>query len=137
VAENLLDMTTPRVLRPVLTVLAVLSLVLPVSAAHAADGTEADSLDVGNRSASQCLTGRFCVWSGTGYTGAFWSTAASGVSAPSVATARTVWNRMGVAVQTFSGAGATGAATCWGAGALATSTSVASASVRTMGSTTC
>ncbi|VTR77943.1 hypothetical protein CHMI_02719 [Cellulomonas hominis] len=85
----------------------------------------------------QCVSGAFCVWSGTGYTGAFWSTGAVGLAESPVGVARSVWNRTSVDVRVYSGPGGTGSDTCWDAGAQTSSTSVGSFSVRTMSATTC
>jgi hypothetical protein len=117
----------------VLIALAVLALSAPAPVAHGADA----SGPVEGRSSGQCLSGRFCVWSGTGFSGAFWSTGALGVSDSAVATARSVWNRTTQDVRVYSGAGATGSVTCWDAGAQTASTATPSGSIRTMGPTTC
>jgi|SRR6478736_2291316 len=105
--------------------------------ASAADDDPTGPVEVTGYSASQCGTGRFCLWSGTGYSGTFWSTGASGLQATSIANAGSVWNRMGVDVRTYSGSGGTGGVTCWNAGAQTATTSVGSLSVRTMSATTC
>jgi len=88
-------------------------------------------------SSSQCAAGTFCLWSGTGYTGTFWSTGASGLQNTPIGTAGSVWNRMPVDVRTYSGSGGTGSITCWNASAQAPTVSVGSLSVRTMTSTSC
>lgn len=88
-------------------------------------------------SAGQCAAGRFCIWSAAGYAGAFWSTASAGVQSTPVATARTVWNRSGVAVRLYASDDGTGSWTCVASGALLTSTSISSSSVRTMTTTGC
>ncbi|MEV7972623.1 peptidase inhibitor family I36 protein [Cellulomonas sp. NPDC089187] len=88
-------------------------------------------------SASQCAAGRFCLWSGAGYTGAFWSTGSAGVQSSQVSIARTVWNRTGVAVRLYSGSGATGTWICVNSGGLYTSTSMPSTSIRTMTTAIC
>ena len=90
-----------------------------------------------DRSTGQCSPGRFCLWSGTDFTGAFWSVGSTGTSTPVVTTARSVWNRMGIDVYTYPGAGGTGTPVCWDAGAQTGSTSVGAATVRTMGASTC
>lgn len=127
---------TARALRPVLTTAAllVLSAITPVAGAtdDPAGGVEIEAL-----STSQCGTGRFCLWSGTNFSGAFWSTSALGTQSTVIGTARSVWNRMGVDVQTFSGAAATGSAQCFGAGAQTGSANAPSVSIRTMDPTTC
>ncbi len=99
--------------------------------AHADDDT------VEAFSAGQCAANRFCIWSGASYSGAFWSTGSAGTQSTSVATARTVWNRSGVAVRLYSGTGGTGAWVCISAGGLSTSTSIPSSSVRTMTTSNC
>lgn len=113
--------------------LGVSALAAPASAADDDPGP----VEVTGYSASQCGTGRFCLWSGTGYSGTFWSTGASGLQATSIASAGSVWNRMAVDVRTYSGSGGTGGVTCWNAGAQTAATSVGSLSVRTMSATTC
>jgi hypothetical protein len=94
-------------------------------------------VEITGRSASQCLSGRFCLWSGADFTGAFWSVGTAGTSTPVVTTARSVWNRMAVDVYTYPGAGAGGTPQCWGAGAQTSSTSAGTLTVRTMGPSTC
>lgn len=124
--------------RPVLVVaaaLAALALTAPPPPARAAE--EPGPVEITGHSAGQCLAGRFCVWSGADFTGAFWSVGSAGTSAPVVTTARSVWNRMVVDVYTYPGAGATGTPRCWKAGAQTGSTSVSTLTVRTMGPGTC
>lgn len=116
---------------------AVLALSALAPPAGAAEDDPAGSVDVTAYSASQCGVGRFCLWSGTGYSGTFWSTGTQGLQATSVPSAGSVWNRMAVDVYTYTGAGGTGSVTCWNAGAQTPTTSVGSLSVRTMGPTTC
>lgn len=99
--------------------------------AHADDDT------VNAFSAGQCAANRFCIWGAVGYGGAFWSTGSAGTQSTAVATARTVWNRTGVAVRLYSGAGGTGSWVCVDAGGLLTSTSIPSSSVRTMTTSNC
>lgn len=106
---------------------------VPATASAEDDGEGA----VAPFSAGQCAANRFCVWSGTGYSGAFWSTGSAGTQNPSVSLARTVWNRSGVAVRLYSGEGATGSWVCVGSGGLYTSTSIPSASIRTMTTSGC
>jgi hypothetical protein len=104
----------------------------------AAAPAQADDDPVPTRfSAAQCGTGKFCLWSGASYTGSFWSTAAVGPAESAVSVARSVWNRTSVDVRVYSGSGGTGSVTCWEVGAQSDSTSVGSASVRTMSATTC
>jgi hypothetical protein len=88
-------------------------------------------------SSSQCASGRFCIWSATGYSGTFWSTGSAGDQNTTVATARSVWNRTGVAVRMYSGSGTTGVWVCYDAGDISSSTSIGSASVRTMTTSSC
>jgi hypothetical protein len=131
----------PRPARPdrrtrlVLTALAVLALSALAPAARAADGP--GPVEITGQSAGQCLAGRFCVWSGADFTGAFWSVGSAGTSTPVVTTARSVWNRMAVDVYTYPGAGATGTPRCWSAGAQTGSTSAGTLTVRTMDPSTC
>jgi hypothetical protein len=127
--------TRPRAPRA-RTGLAAAALALTLSAV-AAPAQAADE-DVPTRlSMGQCAVGAFCVWSGTGYSGAFWSTAPVGWAESPVSVARSVWNRTAVDVRVYSGPGGTGSMTCWDAGAQTASTSVGSSSVRTMSATTC
>ena len=126
-----------RRLRVALVGVAALALSGLAGPAGAADDDPTGPVDVAAYSASQCGAGRFCLWSGTGYSGSFWSTGAAGLQATSIGSAGSVWNRMGVDVRTYSGPGGTGSATCWNAGAQNPSTSVGSLSIRTMTATTC
>jgi hypothetical protein len=122
----------------VLIALAVLALSAVAPAAPAARAADASGpVEAEGRSSGQCLSGRFCVWSGTGFSGAFWSTGALGVSDSAVVTARSVWNRTAQDVLVYAGAGAGGSSTCWDAGAQSASTATPSGSIRTMGPTTC
>lgn len=88
-------------------------------------------------SASQCASGRFCLWSGTGYSGTFWSTGSAGDQNTPISLARSVWNRTGVAVRMYSGAGITGVWVCYDAGDISSATSIGSASIRTMTTSSC
>ncbi|TKR21959.1 hypothetical protein FA014_19000 [Cellulomonas hominis] len=116
---------------------AFLALSALAPAAGAADDDPAGPVEAIAFSASQCAAGRFCLWSGPGYTGTFWSTASTGLQNTGVTNAGSVWNRMSVDVRTYSGAGGTGSSTCWNVGAQVPVVSVGSASVRTMTATTC
>jgi hypothetical protein len=87
-------------------------------------------------SSGQCAAGHFCVWSGTGFSGLFWSTSGSGLRDVGMA-AGSLWNRQAVDVRTFAGSGGTGAEVCWNAGAQATSIVLGVGSIRTMSATTC
>lgn len=129
-------MPTSPALRPALA-LAVTALVLSAAAPVAHAGVDPEPAEDAGRSVSQCLTGRFCVWSGAGYSGAFWSTQAVGLVDSAVGTARSVWNRTGVDVLVYTGSGGGGTFTCWQVGAQTSSTTTPSGSVRTMGPTTC
>ncbi|WP_454049504.1 peptidase inhibitor family I36 protein [Cellulomonas sp. Marseille-Q8402] len=151
-------MKTTRALRPALTAAVLLTLcaLAPAAGAAAPDpgaaasepGASASepgaaaletpgSVEVAGRSSDQCQALRFCLWSGTSFSGAFWSTGTGGTQATVIGTARSVWNRMTVDVQTFAGAGASGAVQCWDAGAQSGGVSAPSISIRTMGTTTC
>jgi hypothetical protein len=133
------DVQHTRSLRLRTGLVGVLALALAVLAAPAgaADDDPTDPVGVTAYSSSQCASGRFCVWSGTGYSGTFWSTGVTGLQATGVATARSVWNRMSVDVRTYSGSGGTGSVACWNAGAQTPTAAVGSLSVRTMSATTC
>lgn len=134
------DVHHPRALRPraaVVGVAAALALGCLAAPAGAVDDDPAGPVEVTGFSSSQCATGRFCLWSGSGYSGVFWSTGTTGLQTTAVPTAGSVWNRMAVDVRSYSGAGGTGAVTCWNAGAQTPSASVGSLSVRTMSATTC
>ena len=96
-----------------------------------------DDLPVEPFSSSQCASGRFCIWAGTNYSGAFWSTASVGLQDTSISVAGSVWNRMGVDVRMYSGTGGSGTIRCWNNGQQNGSVSVGSASIRTMTATTC
>jgi len=125
----------PRAVLVGAVVLLLSALAAPAGAADGDDGT--GPVEVSATSSSQCGTGRFCLWSGPGYSGTFWSTGTTGLQGTSVASAGSVWNRMAVDVRTYSGAGGTGTVTCWNAGTQTPVASVGSRSVRTMGTTTC
>ena len=129
--------TSARRLRAALVGVVALALSALAGPAGAADDDPAGPGDATAFSASQCASGRFCLWSGTGYSGTFWSTGTTGLQATSVPSAGSVWNRMAVDVRTYSGSGGTGSVTCWNAGAQTPATSVGSLSVRTMTATTC
>lgn len=129
--------TSTRRVRAALVGAVVLVLSALAPPAGAADDDGAGPVEVVGFSSSQCAAGRFCLWSGTGYSGTFWSTATTGLQSTGVTSAGSVWNRMSVDVRTYSGAGGTGTSTCWNAGAQAPTVSVGSASVRTMTATTC
>jgi hypothetical protein len=129
--------TSARRLRAALVGGAALALSALAGPAGAADDDPAGPGDVTAYSASQCASGRFCLWSGAGYSGTFWSTGTTGLQTTLVPGAGSVWNRMSIDVYTYSGAGGTGSAVCWNAGTQAPTASVGSASVRTMGPTTC
>lgn len=121
--------------RRLLTVALTAGLLLAIPPAAGADD-DGGSL-VSPMSAAQCAANRFCLWSGTGYSGAFWSTGSSGVQSSQVTVARTVWNRFAVSVRVYSGAGATGSWICLNAGQVVTSTSMPSTSIRTMTTASC
>ncbi|MFF1528310.1 peptidase inhibitor family I36 protein [Cellulomonas sp. NPDC058312] len=87
-------------------------------------------------SSGQCPVGHFCLWSGTGFSGLFWSTSGAGLRDVGMV-AGSLWNRQTVDVRTFTGSGGTGTPTCWNAGAQATSIALGVGSVRTMTATTC
>lgn len=114
----------------------VVALLLHAPAA-APGGDEGPAAGISVYSSSQCASGRFCLWSGGGYSGAFWSTSGSGLLSTGLATAGSVWNRTAADVRVFSGPGGTGTVTCWNAGAQASSVSIGSLSIRTMAPTTC
>lgn len=116
-------------------VLLLSALAAPAGAADGDDGT--GPVEVTAYSSSQCVAGRFCLWSGAGYSGTFWSTGSTGLQNTSVASAGSVWNRMSVDVRTYSGSGGAGSVTCWNAGTQTPVASVGSLSVRTMSATTC
>lgn len=88
-------------------------------------------------SSSQCDAGHFCIWAGTGYSGAFWQTASLGLQNTGIGTAGSVWNRMSVDVRMYSGTGGSGTIRCWNNGQANANVSVPSASIRTMTATTC
>ncbi|HEY0187786.1 MAG TPA: peptidase inhibitor family I36 protein [Cellulomonas sp.] len=119
--------------RAAVTAALVVALVGLVPAVATAD----DDVDITPYSSSQCTSGRFCLWSGTGYSGSFWSTASTGVQNTTITTSGSLWNRSSVAVRVYSGTSASGVWVCYAAGAITSSTSVGSASVRTMTSSTC
>lgn len=129
--------TSVRRVRAGLVGAVVLALSALAPPAGAADDDGVGPVEVVGYSSSQCAAGRFCLWSGAGYSGTFWSTASTGLQSTGVSSAGSVWNRMSVDVRTYSGAGGTGTTTCWNAGAQAPTVSVGSASVRTMTATTC
>jgi hypothetical protein len=111
-------------------VLALTGLVPTVAAAD-------DDVVITPFSSSQCASGQFCLWSGTGYTGVFFSTGTAGTHTTGISLSGSVWNRTGVAVRAYTGTGATGVWVCYDSGAITSSTSVGSASVRTMTTSVC
>ncbi|GEL47549.1 hypothetical protein CHO01_26650 [Cellulomonas hominis] len=125
--------TSRRTRRARLAVVGALALTLSALApvAHAEDEP------VAPMSSSQCALGHFCVWSGTGYSGTFWSTAGLGLQNTTVSVAGSVWNRMSVDVRMYSAANGGGTIRCWQNGIQNGTVSVGSASVRTMTATTC
>jgi hypothetical protein len=124
---------TSRRLRVVLaaTIALGLSALAPVAQADDADPV------VTPFSSGQCSVGNFCIWSGTGYSGAFWQSASLGLQNTGISTAGSVWNRMGVDVRMYSSTGGGGTIRCWQNGIANSSVAVGSASVRTMTPTTC
>ncbi|HEY0215386.1 MAG TPA: peptidase inhibitor family I36 protein [Cellulomonas sp.] len=88
-------------------------------------------------SAAQCSSGRFCLWSGAGYTGSFWSTGSAGTQASGVTGAHSVWNRMAVTVRVHTGSGGSGGYVCYDAGDIASSVSLTSLSVVTLSTSAC
>lgn len=129
-------MPTARAPRlPALAAAAVLVLGAVAPAAQASD--DVGPVEIAEYSSDQCAAGRFCVWSGTGYSGSFWSTSATGTLASVVTVTRSVWNRSSRAVSTYSGAGGSGAGQCWAAGQQEPSVSAPSVSIRTMSGSTC
>lgn len=88
------------------------------------------------QSSSQCASGRFCLWSGTAYTGTFFSTTTSVDSGPGW-TAKPVYNRTTRAVRVYSGTAGGGSSTCFAPGASSASVTVAAASIRVLSTTTC
>ena len=106
-------------------------------AARAEDATPAEPVPAPTAmSSGQCAAGHFCLWSGPGFTGDFWSTAGTGLRDVGMV-AGSLWNRQVVDVRTYAGGSGTGTATCWNAGAQATSIGLGVGSIRTMTATTC
>lgn len=123
---------TSRRLRALLAASLALGLSALAPVAQAEDDEEVAAF-----SSSQCSSGNFCIWSGTGYTGTFWQSASLGLQNTGIGTARSVWNRMGVDVRMYSAVNGGGTIRCWQNGIANSSVSVGSASVRTMTPTTC
>ncbi|QAY68784.1 peptidase inhibitor family I36 protein [Xylanimicrobium sp. FW10M-9] len=97
---------------------------------------QASSPDVMPLSSASCLAGRFCLWSGSMYTGGFFD-ATGNQNVTGVSRAMSVWNRSGRAVRVFSGAGGTGTSQCFAAGVQSASVSVPAGSVRFLTTTSC
>lgn len=89
------------------------------------------------RSSSQCEPGHFCLWSDSLHTGGFWATPAMGTRETAVTFPRSVWNRMGVAVRTYSASNGTGSWICWSSGAKSAQTGVPAVSIVTMSAKNC
>ena len=70
---------------------------------------------VGPLSASDCPSGRLCLWSQGDHTGALWTIGKTKVVTdvgPAASPARSAWNRSGSGARLFSGTGGTGTVTC-------------------------
>jgi len=125
--------TTRRTRRTRLALVGVLALGLSALAPVA----QAEDEPITPMSSSQCAIGHFCIWSGTGYGGIFWSTASVGLQNTSIGVAGSVWNRMGVDVRMYSSSNGGGSIRCWQNGQSNANVAVGSASIRTMTPTTC
>lgn len=118
-----------------LRIAAAAALVLGMSAL--APAAQADDEPISPLSSSQCDVGHFCIWAGTGYSGAFWQTATLGLQNTGISSAGSVWNRMSVDVRLYSGASGSGTIRCWQNSSANSNVAVPSVSIRTMTSTTC
>lgn len=124
--------------RPRSAALAVAAvLVLAAAPVARADDAPDPDLAAAARSASQCSPGAFCLWSGPGYTGTFWSVSSGGTFNPPLTQAKSLWNRSAFDVRTYNAPSGGGSSVCWNTGAQTSNTSVATVSVRTMAATTC
>lgn len=80
------------------------------------DGSGFIALEVGTLSLSSCASGRFCMWSGTSYSGSLTYVTGSGVTHSLGTTVHSVWNNRTQAARLYNAAG-TGS-TCYAAGAM-------------------
>ncbi|GIG25923.1 hypothetical protein Cde04nite_21670 [Cellulomonas denverensis] len=130
-------MTTRSPLRRRLAAVALsCAMVFAVPALASADEGDGD-VAITPYAAGQCTAARFCIWSNPGYSGVFWSTGTAGVQSTNMTTAKTIWNRTGVAVRMYAVTGGTGNWTCVNAGTLFTSTDLPVRSIRTMTTAIC
>lgn len=123
--------------RTVSTVVVVGLLGLAPLSATASDDTQSTDELVQVMSSDQCSNYFFCLWSGSGYTGAFTQTASTVPAPVNSATARSVWNRTGKAVRVYAGTGATGNSVCYGPNARSTQIAITSRSIVVQSGTSC
>lgn len=84
-----------------------------------------------------CGSTQLCLWSGNGYTGAFWSTTSSTATNTGITIAKSVWNRSSKAARVYSGLNGTGTSTCVLPGSKSSISALASRSARLLTTSTC
>jgi len=108
-----------------------LILALALLGATPAQATQSPTSD------SQCGSTQLCLWSGNGYTGAFWSTTSSTATNTGITIAKSVWNRSSKAARVYSGLNGTGTSTCVLPGSKSSISALASRSARLLTTSTC
>lgn len=94
--------------------------------------------DVEPFSLGQCSANHLCLWSATGYTGAFWQTiSTSVVNVSGMTTAKSLWNRSSHAARIYSGTGGSGSSVCVNPGTQTASTTIPAQSARILPGTAC
>lgn len=88
-------------------------------------------------SEAQCLSGSFCIWSATSYSGAFGRATSTAPASTGFATGMSVWNRSSKAARVYSGTGGTGSWVCYTPSTKIPSISVQARSVALLSGTTC
>lgn len=86
------------------------------------------------RASTDCTSGQMCFWSSTAYAGAVYGRGNTGTV--TFGTARSLWNRTGKAVQVYSASGG-GTSRCLAAGAKVSSTTLTTARITVLSTTTC
>ena len=111
----------------------------PVTASASEDVGSVDSTEgiVQLFSESQCLSGSFCVWSASNYSGVFGRATSTTPSSTGFTTGMSVWNRSGKAARVYSGTGGTGSWVCYAANAKIPSISAPARSAALLSGSSC
>ena len=88
-------------------------------------------------SEAQCVSGNFCVWSATSYSGAFSRATSTSPASTGFTTGMSVWNRSSKAARIYSGTGGSGSWVCYAPSTKISSTSVPARSVALLSGSTC